>query len=224
VRLVHGRPPTLRTSASVLGVAVARGLLRRNPVPHILILYASHYGQTRKIAVRISEVLHEQGLDFTLADAGGPNLAPRPDEYDVVVIGSRVEAGKHAREIRSYIHTHLDALQRLPTAFFSVSMAASEPNATEDPSGYLRTMFEELDWRPTRAVAFAGGLAYREYGWFLRQVMKMVSKSAGHTTDTSRNHELTDWYAVRNFALDVVRLALPAEIDILTPSMRSPRV
>ncbi|MDB4961471.1 MAG: flavodoxin domain protein [Myxococcales bacterium] len=190
---------------------------------HILILYASHYGQTRKIAVRISEVLHEQGINFTLVDAGGPTLPPSPEAYDVVVIGSRVEAGKHARDIRSYIHTHQEALQHRPTAFFSVSMAASTVELGDDPNGYLRATFEELDWRPQLAAAFAGKLAYREYGWFLRVVMKMVSRSAGHPIDTSRNHELTDWTAVRNFALDLVRLALPSEIPMLPRTRPAPR-
>jgi menaquinone-dependent protoporphyrinogen oxidase len=190
-------------------------------VPHILILYASHYGQTRKIAVRISEVLHEQGIDFTLVDAGGPTLPPAPDAYDAVVIGSRVEAGTHARAILTYLRTYHAALKDRPTAFFSVSMATSAQG--DDPNGYLRRTFDELEWRPDRAAAFAGKLAYRDYGWLLRLVMKLISRSAGHPTDTSRNHELTDWTAVRSFALDLVRLAIPAEIPILPRTRPAPR-
>jgi menaquinone-dependent protoporphyrinogen oxidase len=95
----------------------------------------------------------------------------------------------------------------IPTAFFSVSGAASSPQAGPDPNGYMDATFDELDWHPTLAKAFAGGLPYRKYNVILRFFMKRVSRAAGHTTDTSRNHEMTNWEAVRLFAEDVASLA-----------------
>ena len=175
---------------------------------HILIVYASHYGQTRKIAIRIAEVLRQEHHEVVLADARATEPPP-PEPYDVVVLGSRVEAGRHASEILAYIRMHREQLGKIPTAFFSVSMAAARPGAGPDPDAYLEATFHDLGWTPTCSVAFAGGLPYRRYGWFIRFLMKRISRSAGNTTDTSRNHEMTDWDAVRRFSEELASLTRP---------------
>jgi menaquinone-dependent protoporphyrinogen oxidase len=167
----------------------------------ILIIFASHHGQTRKIAGVLASRIRTGSHVVDLAEAGvGPDRLPPPEAYDAIVFGSRIEVGRHATDVLRYIRNHRDALRRMPTGFFSVSMAAATPNAGADPSGYLASTFEDLDWVPGIAVAFAGGLPYRRYGWILRQIMKRISRSAGHPTDTTRDHELTDWNAVASFA------------------------
>ena len=130
----------------------------------VLIIYATHYGQTRDIALYADRRVH-----------------------------------RNYREL----------LEHTPTDFFSVSMAASASSGS-DPSGYLAAFFEQVDWKPSCAVAFGGALPYRKYGWFMRFVMKRISRASGHTTDTSRNHDFTDWDVVREFADEVADL-LPAQ-------------
>jgi menaquinone-dependent protoporphyrinogen oxidase len=175
---------------------------------HILIAYASHYGQTEKIAMQLARQLRQQDHEVALANARTGEV-PAPESYDLVVLGSRVETGQHATEIRAYIRQHLAFLESIPTAFFSVSMAAARPNQGPDPDGYLQATFSDLSWKPTRSVAFAGGLPYLKYGWFMRFIMKRISRSAGNTTDTSRNHEMTDWDAVSRFAQELSSLTRP---------------
>jgi len=173
----------------------------------ILVLYASHYGQTRTIAEHIAGRLGGQGHEVELADAQvGIRGTPPPEDYDAVVIGSRVEMGRHATDIVAYLRMHLEMLREMPTAFFSVSMAAAKPSAGPDPNGYTSTLFEELRWHPRCVAAIAGGLPYRKYGWLMRFVMKRISRSAGHTTDTSRDHEFTDWRRVDAFADELAAL------------------
>jgi len=103
-----------------------------------------------------------------------------------------------------YIEVHREALENRPTGFFSVSMAAAPRDSGAapgpDPSGYMTHMFEQVGWHPSEAVAFAGGLPYRRYNWILRFVMKRISKAAGHTTDTTRNHVFTDYAQVEELA------------------------
>lgn len=176
----------------------------------LLVLYASHFGQTRAIAHAIVERLRELGDHVEIADADASDLLPSPDNFDAVVAGSRIELGRHAPAIATYLRKHRDRLQRIPTAFFSVSMAASTPKST-DPNGYLATFFDDLGWKPTVSVAIGGALPYRKYNWFLRFVMQRISRAAGHETDTSKNHEFTDWTAVRTFADDVHAL-LPGSV------------
>jgi menaquinone-dependent protoporphyrinogen oxidase len=167
--------------------------------PHVLVVFASSHGQTRKIAVTIASQLRHAGIEVELADALAAAV-PAPDAYDAVVVGSRVELGKHAAAVIRYLERHRRRLEAMPTAFFSVSMSASERDAGSDPRGYLRSTFAAIGWTPSRAIAFAGGLPYRKYGRILRFIMKRISATAGHPTDTSRDHEATDWDAVVAFA------------------------
>jgi menaquinone-dependent protoporphyrinogen oxidase len=167
----------------------------------ILIVFASDHGQTHLIADTLAGHLRELGHGVEIADARADGVPP-PEDYDAVLMGSRVHFGRHAVEIVEYAVTHRHVLATMPTAMFSVSMAASGHNAGPDPEGYMETLFDATGWRPARFAAFAGGLPYRKYSPVMRLVMKWVSRRAGHTTDTSRDHEFTNWDAVSRFAHD----------------------
>ena len=164
----------------------------------ILLLYASHYGQTAAIAGRIRDRLLERGHDVDMFNVEVP--VPPPDRYDAVVLGSRIEFGKHAKQIAQYVQAHRDVLRHTPTAFFSVSMSAAGKHSGSDPNRYLATTFADLAWTPTVSTAFGGALQYRRYNWLLRMVMKVISKQGGHSTDTSKNHFYTDFSDVSDFA------------------------
>lgn len=184
----------------------------------ILIGYASTYGQTRRIADTLAAALRRAGHEVELADA--MIAAPPPvEDYDAVVLGSRVQFGVHARPILDYIIDHRAALDAVPSYVFSVSMAAAG-NPAADPAGYLEKLFAVTHWRPRAAVAFAGALPYRSYGWLLRFAMKMISRRAGHATDTSRDHEYTDWLQVQRFVSDIARDLAPRQAAQPAPTSR----
>jgi menaquinone-dependent protoporphyrinogen oxidase len=46
----------------------------------------------------------------------------------------------------------------------------------------------------------AGALLYRQYGAIVRLVMRFIAMQTGATTDTSRDHEYTNWEALDRFA------------------------
>jgi menaquinone-dependent protoporphyrinogen oxidase len=184
----------------------------------ILIGYASTYGQTRKISDALATELRRAGHEVELADAMAA-MPPPVEDYDVVVLGSRVQFGVHAQPILDYIAENRTELTEIPSYLFSVSMsAAGDPAA--DPQGYLEKLFAQTHWRPRAAIAFAGALHYRRYGFFLRMVMKLISRRAGHATDTRIDHEYTDWLAVKRFAADIARDLAPLPITA-RPSPRA---
>lgn len=162
-------------------------------------MFSTSHGQTAAIARALADRLRDHGHEVVVADVGVAP-APAPADYDAVVIGSRIHIGKHASGIHRYVAKHRAALSAVPTSFFTVSMSAAGKPPDSDPNGYLEQFFRAAAWRPRRSVALAGALPYRRYGWALRQVMWLISHAGGHSTDTSRNHEYTDWGAVRDFA------------------------
>lgn len=119
----------------------------------VLVAYASHYGRTQQIAYELAARLRERGHEVELANVreGRP---PPPQDYDAVILGSRVEHGHHAREILEYVREHREALEQMPTAFFSVSLAAAVPFSRTDPGGHLARLWRDCGWHADHCASF----------------------------------------------------------------------
>jgi menaquinone-dependent protoporphyrinogen oxidase len=165
-------------------------------IPNVLVVYASSHGQTRFVAEVIATELRGGGAEVVLCDAGA-RTPPAPTAFDAIVVGSRIHFGRMASSIRRYVAAHRVALGRRPVGLFSVSM-----RAVGDPDGaraQLERFADETGLRPTWTASFAGALRYRSYGWPTRLVMKRISASEGHATDTSHDHDYTDAEEVGRF-------------------------
>ena len=79
-------------------------------------------------------------------------------------------------------------LERLPSAFFSVSLAAH--GDTAEAESYVEEFEQDTGWRPTVVALFGGALLYTEYGFLNRHVMKKIArdKPGNLGTDTSRDY------------------------------------
>jgi menaquinone-dependent protoporphyrinogen oxidase len=177
----------------------------------ILIAYGTSEGQTRRIAECIARVIREQGHEAVLVDV--KRATPDPAEYDAVIVGASVHRGRHQTHVGEYVRETRDALQRLPTAFFSVSLAICGPSEAErrEAEGYAAEFARLTQWQPGKVALFAGALLYTKYGFFTRWIMKRIARGKGSADlDTSRDYEYTDWDGVKRFAAEFVEAAVPA--------------
>jgi menaquinone-dependent protoporphyrinogen oxidase len=176
-----------------------------DPVPSIPVFYATTEGHTGHIAESIASTLREQGFDSE-AIRLRRGLAPR-DWSNVVsaVVGGSLHAGRHQAEVAAFIARERASLNRLPAAFFSVSLSAASriPEEVQTARDIAQRFVRSVDWQPRRVVCVAGKLAYRQYGFLTRWMMRRIASREGGPTDTSRDHDLTDWNSVRAFALEV---------------------
>ena len=108
-------------------------------MPNVFITYGTTEGQTAKIAEFISDVLREQGHEVTTLDVKETADA-LPDTYDGVIVGASIHMGKHDHHIVDFVRKHRALLDRVPAAFFSVSLAAHGDDA--EAEGYVE-QFEE---------------------------------------------------------------------------------
>jgi menaquinone-dependent protoporphyrinogen oxidase len=171
----------------------------------IPVFYSTTEGHTQHIAEAIAMTLREQGF---ASEPTRLTSAPLTLDWSNVVgavVGGSLHGGRHQSPVEAFVARELEELNRRPTAFFSVSLSAASRNPAEvDAAHRIAERFaEHLDWRPRRIVCFAGKLAYRQYGFLKRWIMRRIAAREGGPTDTSRDHDLTDWSAVRAFALDV---------------------
>ena len=65
----------------------------------------------------------------------------------------------------------------------------------------------QTGFRPALRECIAGAIKYTQYNFLLRWYMKKASRMNGGSTDTSRDHEYTDWAQVRAFADQFADLA-----------------
>ena len=168
----------------------------------ILIVYGTSEGQTRKISHFMEAILKDDGHEVTVADAS--ETPPSPSSYDAVIIGASVHIHKYQSAVIHYINRHIADLNKIPSAFFSVCLAVASDMEEEHQEARKITndFLERIGWKPLMTTQIAGALKYTQYDFFTRLVMKRIAKREGRTTDTSKDHEYTDWDAVREFAAE----------------------
>jgi menaquinone-dependent protoporphyrinogen oxidase len=170
----------------------------------ILIVYGTKFGQTAKIAEHIANVLTRKGFEVTLAkgDAIAPTFSFAP--YDGVVVGASIIGGRHQRYIERFVRRYRRELDAVPCAFFSVSGSAASPSPKGQAEALrlVETFVSATGWRPRMSATIAGAIKYTKYNPILRWFMKRIVRSQGGPTDTSRDHEHTDWARVDRFAVE----------------------
>jgi menaquinone-dependent protoporphyrinogen oxidase len=176
----------------------------------ILIGYGTTEGQTARIAQRLAQVIRSRGVEVQIMDL---KRSPERDldTYDAVIIGGSIHMGKHEDYVCDFVRQHRSALERLPAAFFSVSLAAHGDMANAE--AYVANFEQETGWRPSQVGFFSGALLYRQYGFLKRSMMKRIvrSKPGNLSTDTSHDHEYTDWDEVERFGEDFLSRLVPKD-------------
>jgi menaquinone-dependent protoporphyrinogen oxidase len=177
-------------------------------VPRILIVYASTHGHTAKVASRLARTLEEDGCAVDVRDIGLAGDV-KPADHDAVVVGASVHGGRHQREAVEWTRHHAMGLNGMPSAFFSVCLAAADDTeeSREAVRGYVDDLLDDTGWMPRLTTTFAGALQYREYDFMTRLAMRVLMRHGDHPTDVSRDYDYTDWDAVERFAHEVTGIA-----------------
>jgi menaquinone-dependent protoporphyrinogen oxidase len=156
----------------------------------VLIPYGTSEGQTARIAEYLADVLRDQGHEAFPVDIKRSGT-PDPAGYDAVIVGASVRMGKHQSCVRDFVRKHCAALERLPSAFFSVSLAAHDDTekARDEAEGCIEKFVQQTGWRPGKV-----GLA---------------SGKGSPDTDTSRDYVYTDWESVKRFGEEFLETSFP---------------
>lgn len=172
--------------------------------PRILIVYGTSYGQTARVANRLHRLLFERGFDVTLLDGAAVPADFCPVDYDGVLVGASMIMRGYQRHIAMFVRRHAAVLNARPSAFFAVSGAAGSKNPLERAEAHrlMEEFCRKAGWHPVLAVSLAGAIAYTRYNFVLRWAMKRISRKEGGSTDTTRDHEYTDWHQVEQLAAE----------------------
>lgn len=173
-----------------------------------LIVYGTTEGQTAQVAERIAKVLRLEGHEVDLHDSKDANKHGVGDGFAGIIVGGSVHAGEHQGSLKEFVKKHRATLESTPSAFFSVSLTAADPDedAAQETQAMIDKFVRETGWQPARVESIAGALVYTHYNVFMRHMMKLIVKRQGREElDTSRDYEFTDWDAVETFARDFAK-------------------
>ena len=168
----------------------------------LLLVYGTTEGQTQKIAGFVADHLAQQGHGTRVVNSIAATVAPDLREFDAVMIAASLHAGRYQSAVIHFVNEHLAAINARPSAFLSVSLAAASDDA-DDVQGLERCVSDfthQTGWNPRRIHHVAGAFRYTSYDFLKRWAMKYIAYRKGASTDTSRDHELTDWADLARFA------------------------
>lgn len=167
----------------------------------LLLVYGTSEGQTRKIAQFVRDHLAQQGHQTLLVNAIDVTAASDPRGFDAVIIAASLHAGRYQSAVIHFVSKYLVAINARPNAFLSVSLAAASDDE-DDALGLERCVVDfsqQTGWSPQRIHHVAGAFRYTSYDFFKRWAMKYIAHRKGGPTDTSEDHELTDWADLTEF-------------------------
>lgn len=178
------------------------------------VFYATTEGQTQRIAERLAAGLRQAGYGSLAVEVTSP-AARSIDWADArgVVLAASLHGGAHQGTATAFAREHRGHLSAVPSLFVSVSLSAASSNPAERLAAerIAQAFGPGVGWAPTRVACVAGALAYTRYSFLKRWLMRQIAHREGGPTDTSRDHELTDWTAVDRLAAEFAAMIRSAQ-------------
>jgi len=167
----------------------------------ILVVYGTTEGQTRKIAEFIANTIRAHGIEVETVDSATEHATQLRRPPGAAIVCASLHQHRYQSSVLHFVRHNRTWLAEIPTAFVSVSLTAvltDEPSRDELRKA-AESFFDEARWTPDVTLHVPGALRYTEYDYFKRLVMKLIARHHGGDTDTSRDHEYTDWDALTRF-------------------------
>lgn len=163
----------------------------------VTIAFATIEGQTRRIAEAVAETVRAAGHTAEIIEAG-PGERFWLDEAGAAILCAPVHGGAYPAEFEALAKDWAERLDRIPSAFVSVSLAIlGDAAEQEEARRYASDLATRTGWHPARVHHAAGALRFGEYDYFKRWVMRQMARSRGLPADTDQ--DFTDWAALAAF-------------------------
>lgn len=131
----------------------------------LLIAYATKSGTTKDAASMLAE--HFAAHNVTLVDLG--EQTPRVEEFDAVVIGSYIRAGKIAKSAAAFLKSNREAILARPFGLYICC------NFADNALSYFKSNFDERIWQnAASAMHFGGEMRIERQKGIEKLIMKAV--------------------------------------------------
>lgn len=134
-----------------------------------IILYATRYGSTDKVARLIQEKIPGETKTVNLTKEQVPDLS----SFDTVVIGSPIYVGKTLKPLIAYMQQNLEVLKKKRLALF---LCAGEQDPTQIEKMITANFPSELCSQAIYKGAMGSELKLENVGFFMRFMLKNFIK------------------------------------------------
>ena len=172
----------------------------------VALFYASHDGQTRRIADYLAVRMEVEGADVFSLDLGkaGFDRYNVPDP-EVVVLIAPVRYGSHLKPVDRFVRENRAFLMQKRLILVSVNLTARKPGKdSPENNPYLLKWVKGHRLNPERVAVFAGRLDYGLYSWWEKQVIRLIMKMTGGPTNLNVCVDYTQWEKVKELASLIV--------------------
>lgn len=182
----------------------------------ILVVCGSTEGHTFKLARFLLPVIREAGFEAQLADANDLYRSNLSADYTAVIVGASVHHGEHQSAVVNFVKDSVTTLNKLPTAFFSVSLNAALEDSEHQAEAqqYVTGFLEGTGWQPDRTRLVAGALRNTSMDYFRRELARHIVERTVNENDTTQDFDFTDYDDLKAFVHDFLE-------TVVTPTLGS---
>jgi menaquinone-dependent protoporphyrinogen oxidase len=173
-----------------------------------LIVYAPRHGATAEISEKIAKMLREAGFDVKVANAKEEKITDISG-YELVIIGSGLQADKWASEVENVLKTFREELARkkvtifVSSAFFPVSRIQGKTAEVEQArKRHLEQKAVAYSLKPIAMAIFGGVLDFNKLGFLARKTLGWVQPSfeaAGYKETKPGVYDTRDWNEIKEW-------------------------
>jgi menaquinone-dependent protoporphyrinogen oxidase len=155
----------------------------------ILVAYASKTGSTGEVAEAIGQTL---AVNEAVVDVYPIEEVPNIQDYQVVIVGSAIRAGRWLKAATRFVETHQSYLSHIPTAYFTCCLTLREDTEQNrrEALGYMDPVRSIVT--PLAVGAFAGKLDYSKLSFLDGLMLKVMGGDA--------EGDFRHWEAIRAWA------------------------
>lgn len=174
----------------------------------VLICYGSRYGTTTEVVQEMRKTAEEIGaqVDVVHLEKGTP--FPAPEDYNLVIVGSGIQAGRWTKETLEFIEQKLESLSKIKVALFVVSGYAGNPDKVAmAQTEFLDKMSEEYAGLSPISTALIGGMfEFKKYNLVVRALVKrMVKSQLPPGEEVPEKIDFRDWDMIRDWIKAIVQ-------------------
>ncbi len=175
----------------------------------IAICYGSRYGTTTGIVQEMAKTAEEVGASIEVVELKRNKLAQSVHEYDLILIGSGIQAGRWTKEPLKFIEENLESLSNCKVALFVVCGDAGNPALCDKAQAdYLDTITAQYPTlSPVSTGLFGGMFDFKRYNFVTRSLVKsIVKKRTPKGEEVPEIMDFRDWDKIREWTTNVVQL------------------
>jgi menaquinone-dependent protoporphyrinogen oxidase len=173
-----------------------------------LICYGTRYGTTSGIVEEMAKTARDAGAEVDVIELKKNLPEVNPGDYDLVIVGSGIQAGQWKKEPLKFIESNLSGLTQTRLALFVVCGDAGNPElcdtAQADYLDKVAAMFPSLT--PVSTGLFGGMFDFKRYNFVVRALVKRIVKSRSPPgEEVPETMDFRDWDKIQQWIRELVQ-------------------